>query len=332
MSGHGVPSLDGILDLVTGIWRSAVIKAAWDLDVVDHVRAGRDTAAAIAEAEGADPRRLRILLDAFCALGLADRDGERYRLEPMAELLSRSAGPIGTALPIWVGDPVWEVWAGAARAIRSGEPLPATPEMSRFFEEFSRATLGIALLQGAVAAHRLGVQPGQGVRVLDVGCGSGGIGYAFAQADPKATVVGVDLDAVPAARENAASLGIADRVEVREADIFSDVSFGEAEFDVAIVSHILHGADPDACRALLGRVARALRPGGRVAINEYVPDPERRREAVPLMFGLLMGILTPGGNVYTFSEIEGWLREAGFRDVEAAEPVASVTMIVAARS
>jgi release factor glutamine methyltransferase len=68
-------------------------------------------------------------------------------------------------------------------------------------------------------------------RVLDMGTGSGV--NAILAASTGATVVAVDINpyAVEAARRNAAANGVADRVDVRASDVFSDV---DGRFDLIV--------------------------------------------------------------------------------------------------
>jgi SAM-dependent methyltransferase len=70
-----------------------------------------------------------------------------------------------------------------------------------------------------------------GLRALDVGTGTGVLALLLARAG--AQVVATDLEpaAVGCARENAARLGLADRVEVIQADLFPD---GPASFDLVV--------------------------------------------------------------------------------------------------
>jgi release factor glutamine methyltransferase len=71
----------------------------------------------------------------------------------------------------------------------------------------------------------------EGDRVLDMGTGSGV--NAIAAASAKATVVAVDVNpaAVAAARQNAALNGMQEAIEVRQSDVFDDVS---GRFDLIV--------------------------------------------------------------------------------------------------
>jgi cyclopropane fatty-acyl-phospholipid synthase-like methyltransferase len=39
-------------------------------------------------------------------------------------------------------------------------------------------------------------------------------------------------------------------------------------YDLILLSHVYHHFEPPACRALTGKVAAALAPGGRVAVHD----------------------------------------------------------------
>ena len=70
-------------------------------------------------------------------------------------------------------------------------------------------------------------------------------------------------------RENAKAAGLADRFSTIAGSAF-DVDLGE-DYDVVLVPNFLHHFDPPTCVAFLKRIHTALRPGGRIAIVEFVP-------------------------------------------------------------
>src|ERR1041384_2005277 len=62
------------------------------------------------------------------------------------------------------------------------------------------------------------------LRILDVGTGGGVIALSLASKFPDARIVGIDVseDALALARENAAWLGLTERVEFRQGDLLQD--------------------------------------------------------------------------------------------------------------
>lgn len=130
----------------------------------------------------------------------------------------------------------------------------------------------------------------QAVRVLDLGTGSGAIALAIAQERPAWTVEALDAseEALALARENAAALGLADRVAFARSDWFGAVTdaydlivsnppyLTEAEVTEAEPEVRLH--DPMSAlvapeegladlRRILGEAPRFLRPGGWVVLE-----------------------------------------------------------------
>jgi len=68
--------------------------------------------------------------------------------------------------------------------------------------------------------------PGEGLRVLDIGTGSGAIGVVLARELPAARVAATDISpgALAVARRNALSHGVAGRMEFFQGDLFAAVS------------------------------------------------------------------------------------------------------------
>ncbi len=117
-------------------------------------------------------------------------------------------------------------------------------------------------------------------RVLDLGAGSGRATVGVLLARPRARVTAVDLyrgyfgiddNTAGRLKRNAAIAGVADRVEVRIADM-RELPFGAGEFDAAIsVAAIDHLAWPDIEHAL-SETARVLKPGAQFLVVSLNPD------------------------------------------------------------
>jgi arsenite methyltransferase len=112
-------------------------------------------------------------------------------------------------------------------------------------------------------------------RLLDLGCGRGAVLLAAAKLLPRGRAIGVDLwradqtnNSAKAALSNAALEGVADRVEVRTADM-TDLPFDNESVDVIVSSLAIHNIPSDSGRRqAISEAARVLRPGGRLAIAD----------------------------------------------------------------
>ena len=96
--------------------------------------------------------------------------------------------------------------------------------------------------------------------------------------------------------------------------------------DAALVSHLLHDLEPDACVAALEAVRRALSPAGTVVVNDFAAD------AGPGPFGPLFDLMMrveTGGSAYSIAGLAGFLEEAGFTGVERVDVPPPLTVLEA---
>lgn len=112
------------------------------------------------------------------------------------------------------------------------------------------------------------------------------------------------------ARENAARTGIADRYHTIPGSA-CDVEYGDS-YDLALVVNFLPHFDVATCEKLLKRVHASLKPDGRVVIVEFVPNQDRVSPPIPASFSLIMLAGTPGGDAYTFKQLQQMLSNSGF--------------------
>jgi arsenite methyltransferase len=110
-------------------------------------------------------------------------------------------------------------------------------------------------------------------RLLDMGCGRGAVLLAAAKLLPNGRAIGVDIwradqtdNSPDNTVRNAEIEGVADRVEVRTADV-TDLPFDDNSFDVIVSSLVVHNiSDPLGREKAIREAARVLRPGGRLAL------------------------------------------------------------------
>lgn len=100
---------------------------------------------------------------------------------------------------------------------------------------------------------------GQAARVLDAGCGTGGLIRRCAALEPAWQWTGVDVS--PLAVEVARSRTTA---EIREASVTA-LPFPEASFDAVVFADVLYHLDDDV--AALREARRVLRPQGLLVVN-----------------------------------------------------------------
>ena len=296
--------LPDLLQGMRAFQTSRVLLTALELDVLPACGAGAG-APEVAARIGADPRATGMLLNALAALGVLEKEGGRFRCTPAArELGAQRAGLLHHVH-------LWDTWSHLTECVRTGTS-PRTGPPGGQVQDFIAAMHARAV---TVAAEAVRVVGAAGVgRLLDVGGGPADFAIAFAQANPGLRAEVLDLAPVlPIAQGHIRAAGLADRVTVREGDLRTD-ALGAGQ-DLILVSAICHMLGEDENQDLLDRCARALAPGGRVAIREFILDPDRAGPPTAALFALNMLVGTPRGNTYTEAEYRDWLARAGFGPV-----------------
>jgi ubiquinone/menaquinone biosynthesis C-methylase UbiE len=148
-------------------------------------------------------------------------------------------------------------------------------------------------------------------KVLDIAAGHGMFGISVAEHNPLAEIVGLDWkNVLEVALENAKRAGITDRYKTIPGSAF-DVDLGSG-YDLVLIPNFLHHFDAPTNVALLKRLRAAMNPGGQVATVEFVPNEDRVTPPQAASFSMMMLGGTPGGDAYTFAELDGMFRAAGF--------------------
>jgi SAM-dependent methyltransferase len=192
---------------------------------------------------------------------------------------------------------------------------------------FTLALAGRAKNVAPVLAERL---PLTGARLLvDVGGGTGLYSLAFLRSNPELRAVVWDRpEVLRVAAEFAANSPVADRLELRAGDMFSDPFPAGAE--VVLLSNILHDWDVPEIQRLLARCAAALPVGGRLLIHDVFLADDLGGPLPEALYSLALFSVTEG-RAYSAAEYRGWLEAAGFGVTEQLPTLVHCGVLVAVR-
>jgi len=190
-----------------------------------------------------------------------------------------------------------ESCCGAKSSQSSCEPSCCSPSTATTVEEAVKEAYGkrwarvkatkaakpesLASMQSAHEALLEELKPHQGMKVLDIGSGSGETVLAIAEKlGSKGKAVGIDFspEGIKLARENAKKRGLEGIAEFHQANAV-ELPFPENSFD-AVMSECVVCLIQDKQNALSEKV-RVLKPGGRVIMHDVVtwaPMPKAMRE------------------------------------------------------
>jgi SAM-dependent methyltransferase len=320
MNNAAPPNPGLVFEMVNAHQRTAALKAAIELDVFRAVGEGPGDVASIARHCAASERGTRILCDFLVINGVLAKEDGHYKHTPSsaAFLDPRSPACMASVAQFLSNPQMNESYAHLADVVRSGRTVlpgsgsvePENPVWVEFAEKMGPMMGPMAGPLGAVALEgRTGP-----MRVLDIAAGHGLFGIEIAKQNPQAHVTGLDWAPVlRVALENARKAGVQDRYDMLPGSAF-EVDF-QGPYDAVLLTNFLHHFDKPTCVGLLKKVRGALKPGGRAATLEFVPNEDRVSPPMPAAFSLIMLATTAAGDAYTLSELTAMYHEAGFGDV-----------------
>ncbi len=291
------------------------LKGAIELEIFTHIGDGATSAAEIAKRSKASERGVRILCDFLTIMGFLTKSDGAYGLtQDSAMFLSkRSPAYLGTMTKFVLSDPLAGNFRDVAGVVRKGGTLTADGGIleaeNPVWVEFARSMVPTAMMTAKTVAPIVG---GTGPRkVLDIAAGHGMYGISVAQANPAAEIVALDWkNVLEVAIENAKRAGVIDRYKTIPGSAL-EVDMG-AGYDLVLLPNILHQFDVPTNVALLKKVHAAMKPAGQVATVEFVPNEDRVTPPQAAGFAMMMLGSTPGGDAYTFAELDSMFRKAGF--------------------
>jgi trans-aconitate methyltransferase len=153
----------------------------------------------------------------------------------------------------------------------------------------SRGLFDSQLVDGIVPLTGLGDSLATGIRVADIGCGTGHSTNVLASAYPASTFVGYDIgpDAIESARHEAADLGLSN-VSFELLDIAKLPA--EPGFGAVFAFDVIHDqVDP---ATVLERVSAALAPGGVFAMMDIKASSNLEDNTANPFAALMYGVST----------------------------------------
>jgi predicted O-methyltransferase YrrM len=303
-----------LLQLSGQYWATCTLHAAVKLDVFtaigDQQIAGND----IAQKLNVNTEGVVRLLNALTAMDLLEKSEDKYSNVPAGNtfLSKDSPGYIGHI--ITHHHHLVDSWSKLDQAVKTGMPVRArvadtSPEWR---ESFLMGMFNIAMSMAPSLADKIDLS-GRG-HLLDLGGGPGtyAIHYCLKNPNLKATVY--DLPTTrPFAEKTIDKFGLTDRIDFIDGDYVKEGS--EGVYDVAWLSHILHGEGQKDCQRIIEKTVSALETGGMIIVHDFILNNTMDGPLFPALFSLNMLLGTSDGQSYSEKQITGMLAKAGVKEI-----------------
>ena len=304
-----------LFDVMGTMLMSRAVMAGVQLGVFDRLEEKPQSAAELAQALSCDSHGIELLLDALQACRYLEREGSRYRNSPLSRRWLLSRAPQTLANFVRFNYDQWEWTSHLENFLQSGQALDIHGTLNEpGWRNYMLGLRDIASLSAGELAARLRF-PAPPRSLLDVGGGHCLYSLVFCRRYPGLRATIVDLE--PAARigqELVAEAGLAARFEFRHGRV-TETDLGQ-NHDVAFMFNLVHHLDEKTNREAFRQIYRALAPRGRLVVSEaFLEERQRqRKDQLGSLLGLFFGIISRQ-QTYEFSQVAGWARETGFREI-----------------
>jgi hypothetical protein len=308
-----------VLDTVFGMLKARFVMAGVRLGIFEALAKEAHTPATLAAALGLDRESLELLLRCLVFAGYLESDGRTFSLSALGRASMVQGAPKDLTAYVQWNYMQWEYTGHLETLLRTGEGIDfhATLKDAEAWGHYQKGMLEMARFNASTLARHVPVRRGA-ARLLDVAGSHGLMGAAICRKHPPMRSTVIDLPAaVEHARPLAEAEGLGDLVEHRSGDVLT-ADLGR-DWDVVLLSNILHHFRPADVQTICRRVEAATHAEGTVAIWELErPRPGSKPgsgDGVALFFRL-----TSTAGAYSGEEYASWLQEAGFTRVKIVRP------------
>lgn len=304
-----------VMGISSAYWQSKVLHAAQRFDIFSRLNDHEATAAELASECGADPRGMDILLIAVTALGLLDREDDKYRNTPFSETFLVKGSPRYQGGIVSMFDSWYPAWGDLHQAVATGRPVVEKPH-DQGPEALRHYIYGMhyrGLAQAELLAGKINFSKKR--RLLDVAGGPGTFCIKFCERNPKLSATVFDLpQTLEVTREIVASFNMESRIERKPGNYLKD-TFGEG-YDSVLLSSMFNQESPQVIKEILRKAFNAIDSGGLILVQDQMLNPEKTGPLLSALIGVNQLIHTPGGAAYSEKEVADWMKEIGFRKIK----------------
>jgi ubiquinone/menaquinone biosynthesis C-methylase UbiE len=328
---------EDLSSIAFGFMASKALFAALHVGLFDALAAEPRTAEAVAGGDADRERRLQTLMTALAGVGVLEpRQDGRFANAPATQafMVRGEPGFFGDYLRLQIDRQMYPMLQALEGVVRDGAAPEShasyaawmnDPQQARLFSESQHAG---SRAPGRQIAKRLDLGPG--AHVLDVAGGTGAVAIEIARRFPEARVTVLDFPNVVAVGPPfTAQAGVADRVDF----IGGDALDGDwpAPVDAVVMSYLWSGVGEPAIPGLLERACAALKPGGVVAVHDFMVDDDHAGPPLAALWALQHMVFTPQGRALTPGFTADALNEAGFGAVSVEPLIPGMTRLATAR-
>jgi len=204
-------------------------------------------------------------------------------------------------------------------SLKTGKPL-SRMDTGAELKVWEKLVLGIIVIAEPAAKAlcdilKIGIDK-KGLKVLDIAGGSSIFGMTILTRDSTAEVTQLDWPNVNAvARKANQARGLEGKIRFIDGEHHT-APIETNHYDLVLASNFCRFESPQGNQKLFAKAHSALKAGGILVVNDFVPNEERTEPTFALRFSVYTLTHTPQGECWTLSQYSDWLEKAGFLSIE----------------
>jgi precorrin-6B methylase 2 len=308
-----------MMNQAENLWLARGVVTALELNIAEHILAGRTTIDQLAADTNTNRDALYRLMRMLCAHEIfqLSRNGI-YRLTPLSKVLVEgNRDSVKDFLLGHLGKLHYELFSEMDYTVKTGvnasrklfnkdifDHVRDTPEeQERFIKGMSNtAELFAPILLSAYnfSAYR---------HIIDIGGGHGSLlCHVLSKYDNLNATLFDSEHVVERATRNIRSYGLTERIKIVEGDFFGHVPEGA---DLYIMKHIIHDWNDSDSIKILKNINQAMKPGSKLLIIETILKNDNNY-SFGKMLDILMLVITKDGRERTLDEFRSIFGQSGF--------------------
>jgi len=313
--------------LGTGFQASEIIFAAIRLGVFSALAARPVTSKSLAKKLNLSLDALGRFIFALKNLGLiAERNGACIKTPLSRNYLGAASGENCSDMLIHL-ETLKSSWANLSYSLKKGTMHAPRKESLAGYPRQLKRFLSAMHASGVIKSAAIGrLFPLHRYRhLLDIGGGMGTYAVAFARKNPALQATVFDLETVVLhAKKHIRQCGMSGRISAAAGECLSD-PFPGNDYDLVLLSNILHIYAPGDARSIIKKAARALQRGGTLLIHDYIAGSGD--QVFVSLFDMTMLTGTPEGRCHARTDLCQWMKAAGLSRIRT-KAVSAGTSIV----
>lgn len=303
-----------LLKLSGQYWTTCTLHAAVKLDLFTAIGNEQLTSGNIAQKLNGNEKGVLMLLNALTAMNLLARADDKFSNTPTGKSFLSKDSPEYIGHIIMHHHHLVDSWSKLDQAIMTGTPVRtrASHNSEEWRESFLMGMFNLAMNLAPRLVSEIDLSGRS--HLLDLGGGPGTYAIHFCLNNPQLKATVYDLATTrPFAEKTIERFGLSKRIDFMAGDYLKQGIQGT--YDVAWLSHILHGEGPEDCQRIIEKTVSVLEPGGMIIVHDFILNNMLDGPVFPALFSLNMLLGTTVGQSYSERQIMEMLSKAGVKKI-----------------